>query len=120
MQREWNIVQMMNGNIKVESKLDEGTKFTVTIFRIAVESYCEQDFSEKLSTFFEEKDLPNYQIVIHGVKSTSLTIGLRDLSEQAKQLEMACKENNWEYVEGCHAKVYDKYVDALTKLRSVL
>lgn len=91
-----------------------------SIFRIAVESYCEQDFSEKLSTFFEEKDLPNYQIVIHGVKSTSLTIGLRDLSEQAKQLEMACKENNWEYVEGCHAKVYDKYVDALTKLRSVL
>lgn len=27
-----NIVQMMNGDIKVESKLDEGSKFTVTIF----------------------------------------------------------------------------------------
>ncbi len=91
-----------------------------SIYQIAVESYCEQDFSEKLSAFFEEKDLANYQILIHGVKSTSLTIGLCDLSEQAKQLEMACKENNWEYVEEHHAKVFEKYVDVLEKLRSVL
>ena len=91
-----------------------------SIYQIAVESYCEQDFSEKLSTFFEEKDLPNYQIVIHGVKSTSLTIGLRDLSEQAKQLEQACKDNNWAYVEENHAKVYETYVDMLAKLKSVL
>lgn len=27
-----NLVQMMNGNIKVESKLNEGTKFTVTVY----------------------------------------------------------------------------------------
>ena len=91
-----------------------------SIYQIAVESYCEQDFSEKLSTFFEEKDLPNYQIIIHGVKSTSLTIGLRDLSEQAKQLEQACKDNNWAYVEEHHNKVYETYVDILAKLKSVL
>lgn len=91
-----------------------------SIYQIALESYCEQDFSEKLSAFFQEKDIANYQILVHGVKSTSLTIGLCDLSEWAKQLEQACKDNNWEYVEGHHAKVYEKYVDILKKIKSVL
>lgn len=91
-----------------------------SVYRIALQSYCKQDFSEKLSAFFQDKDIRNYQILIHGVKSSSLTIGLRDLSEQAKQLEQACKDNNWEYVEAYHAKVCEKYVDVLTKLKSIL
>lgn len=91
-----------------------------SIYQIALESYCEQDFSEKLSVFFKEKDIPNYQILIHGVKSTSLTIGLCDLSEQARQLEQACKDNNWGYVEEHHARVCEKYVDVLEKIKSVL
>ena len=90
------------------------------IYRIAMESYCEQDFSENLSVYFQEKDLKNYQILIHGVKSSSLSIGLCDLSEQAKQLEAACKDNNWAYVEENHAKVYEKYVDVVKTLKSIL
>ena len=90
------------------------------ILKIALESYCEQDLTEKLSKYFEEKDLPNYQILIHGVKSSSLTIGMNELSAQAKELEQACKENNWAYIEENHAQVYEKYADVLEKLRSIL
>ena len=106
-----------------EIDTEAGMKYCMddeSIYRIAIESYCEQDFSEKLAAFYEAKDLPNYQILIHGVKSSSLTIGLHDLSGQAKQLEQACKENNWGYVEEHHAEVYEKYVDVLDKLNRVI
>ncbi len=91
-----------------------------SIYQSAVESYCQQDFSEKLSAFFREKDMENYQIIIHGVKSSSLTIGLCQLSEQAKKLEQACKDKDWEYVETHHPQVYKDYVAVLNKLNSMI
>lgn len=91
-----------------------------SIYQIAVESYCQQDFSEKLSAFFREKDMENYQIIIHGVKSSSLIIGLCQLSEQAKKLEQACKDKDWEYVEVHHPQVYKDYVAVLNKLNSMI
>jgi hypothetical protein len=45
-----------------------------------------------------------------------LTIGAAELSEQAKALEMACKENNIAYVQDNHAGVlehYEAFVHAL-------
>lgn len=41
-----NLVQMMNGDIKVESKLNEGTKFTITVY-LKIDKY-KQDDVEKL------------------------------------------------------------------------
>lgn len=90
------------------------------ILQVALESYCEQDFSGDLGKFFEAKDIPNYQILVHGVKSTSLTIGLCDLSEKAKQLEQACKDNNWDYIEANHEEMLAKYADVLAKIKSIL
>ena len=103
--------------------IEAGMKYCMndeSVYRIAIESFCEQDLTEQLNAYFRAKDIPNYQILVHGVKSSSLTIGMNVLSEQAKQLEMACKDNNWEYVEEHHREVYENYVDALKKLRSVL
>lgn len=90
------------------------------ILQIAVSSYCEQDFTGDLQKYFDAKDVPNYQIIIHGIKSTSLTIGLTDLSEKAKALEMACKENNVAYIEENHAPVLALYTDILGRLKSAL
>ena len=106
-----------------EIDIDAGMKYCINdeaVYKIAIESYCEQDLTQKLDTYFKEKDIPNYQILVHGVKSSSLTIGLNELSEKAKQLEMACKENNWEYVEEHHKDVFENYVEVLEQLRSVL
>lgn len=46
-----NIVQMMNGSIEVESKINEGTKFTVTIF-------LKLQTAEKTISYEEFLDLP--------------------------------------------------------------
>ena len=90
------------------------------ILKIAIESYCEQDFSEKLTQFFKEKAIHNYQVLVHAIKSSSLTIGMNALSEQAKQLEQSCKDNNWSYVKEYHKQMYENYTDILTKLNNFL
>jgi CheY-like chemotaxis protein/HPt (histidine-containing phosphotransfer) domain-containing protein/anti-sigma regulatory factor (Ser/Thr protein kinase) len=98
-------------------------------------SYCmnEEDFySEMLSEYqksdkpalmtqyFEAKDWENYRITVHSLKSTSLTIGAATLSERAKALEMACKENNETYINENHAGVLADYVKFLEELGKAL
>ena len=50
---------------------------------------------------------------VHALKSTALSIGGEKLSEMAKALEMAGKENNIAFIKDNHKKameVYDKPV----------
>jgi HPt (histidine-containing phosphotransfer) domain-containing protein len=65
-------------------------------------------------------DIESYRIAIHSLKSTSLTIGAVQLSEMAKALEIACKENNVEYVREQHEKCMDAYKMILDKLSKFL
>ncbi len=53
---------------------------------------------KKLSDAFNAKDWKTYTITAHAVKSTSLTIGAKVLSEMAKEHEFAGKENREEFI----------------------
>lgn len=52
-----NLVQMMNGDIKVESKLNEGTKFTITVY-LKIDRYKQDDVEElqELSVLVADDD----------------------------------------------------------------
>lgn len=60
-----------------------------------LQAYYEQgqEYLQKLPQLYEEEDWRGYSIIAHAIKSTSLTIGAATLSEQAKQQELAAKEN---------------------------
>lgn len=47
----------------------------------------------KIQEHLDMRNLKNYTIEVHGLKSSALTIGATSLSELAKELEMAAKEN---------------------------
>ena len=69
-----------------------------------------------LSKFIEAKDLKNYEIVIHSIKSTSATIGADVPHKLAQKLESAAKENDLDYVLSNHDEFlagYDKVLDAV-------
>lgn len=53
-----------------------------------------QKYVEKLPLCYEQRDWENYAIMVHAIKSTSLTIGANQLSEKAKVQEMEAKAKN--------------------------
>lgn len=52
-----------------------------------------------IQQLFDEKSWKNYVIEVHALKSTSLTIGAKELSERAKELELAGKAGNYKMIE---------------------
>lgn len=48
--------------------------------------------------YFAAGDLYNYEIIVHALKSTSLSIGATELSEQAKAHEMAAKSEDKDFI----------------------
>ena len=65
--------------------------------------------AEKIQAAFESDDVKNYQILVHALKSTSLSIGATALSERAKNLELAAKENRLEELRANHGALMVEY-----------
>ncbi len=63
----------------------------------------------KMEYAFESEDWSSYEIEVHSLKSTSLGIGAKELSEAAKQLENAASENNAGYIKQNHKAVISMY-----------
>lgn len=75
--------------------------------------YMNSDKTSELNDFFAAKDWKNYQIRIHAVKSTSLTIGAKELSAKALALETACKEGREDFILANHDDCMTTYKEIL-------
>ncbi len=80
-------------------------------------AYVEGDKCERLNGFFEQEDWENYRILVHALKSTSLTIGAEALSEQARLLEMAAKKDEVDYIKKKHVSTMEEYVRLLRQIK---
>lgn len=82
----------------------EGSKET---FRFLLQSF--QDNAPKnqkdIIASYEAEDYTNYTIYVHALKSTSKMIGALTLSEKARLLELAGKENKIDYIKESHDEV---------------
>lgn len=93
-------------NIDVPSAVEsaEGSKET---FRFLLQSF--QDNAPKnqkdIIASYESEDYTNYTIYVHALKSTSKMIGALTLSEKARLLELAGKENKIDYIKESHDEV---------------
>ncbi|SDI05429.1 Signal transduction histidine kinase [Pseudobutyrivibrio sp. 49] len=83
-------------------------------------TYMNDDKREQLNKLYQEKDWVNYRIVAHSIKGTSLTIGAPEVSEAAKGLEFAVKEQRYEYIDEHHDEVMKMYGELLEKLKKAL
>ena len=81
-------------------------------------AYCEEwkESGEYAGDLFEKKDWKNYTIAVHGMKSSLYSIGVIRISEMAKQLEFAGKENRIDFIEANHAKLMEAYEVFFTEL----
>lgn len=76
--------------------------------------YIESDKRDAIETAYNNEDWNNYRILVHSLKSTSLSIGAAELSDAALKLEMAAKANDIETIKKYHAGTMQLY-EALLK-----
>lgn len=76
--------------------------------------------NEELRRFRESSDLARYGICAHSLKSTSAMIGAKAFSEQAREMEMACKEGNEAAVFAGHEPFLKAYAALTEQIRSTV
>lgn len=83
-----------------------------------LEIYLEQgeENLERLPAFVEQKDWKNYIVAVHGLKGTSLTIGLQAFSEKSKEQEFAGKEERYDFI----VDGLDDFLDLYRKVLAVV
>ena len=62
-----------------------------------------------MKKYYQVRDWHNYEILVHALKSTSKMIGITDLSEKARALEKAAKENEETYILQNHEAMIRDY-----------
>lgn len=74
----------------------------------------------EINEFFKKEDFESYTILVHALKSTAKTVGADSLSENAKQLEMAAKNHDINYVREHHAELLAEYRQVVQDILRVL
>lgn len=85
-----------------------------------LKDYISEDKTVQLEESYAAEDWENYRIQVHALKSTSLSIGAEELSEEAKALEMAAKEGRVDEIRSNHDRVMRRYRELLQKLKENL
>lgn len=75
-----------------------------------------EENSATIESFYESGDIQNYTIKVHALKSSAKLVGILGLSEKAKQLEDAGKQNDIQFIKGHHASMMSEYREYLEKL----
>ena len=83
----------------------EDEEFYREVLQILLDSHYDME----LRKYYDESDFENYRIKIHAIKSNLANIGAVSVSDMAKQLELALKnENNVSYVRENHDEFMDE------------
>lgn len=71
---------------------------------------------EQIDDFYKGQDWKNYTILVHALKSSALYIGAAQLSEAAKALELAGKEEKISYINAHHEEMLSMYRKLLVRM----
>ena len=83
-------------------------------------TYMDDKRAEKIQAAYDSGDWKNYQILVHALKSTSLSIGAENLSEQAKALELAAKDNSINKIRAGHGDLMAAYEKVRAEIKKWL
>ncbi|MCI8669310.1 MAG: response regulator [Lachnospiraceae bacterium] len=89
-------------------------------YREMLSAYLSTEKRQDIIDFYEKEDWDNYRILVHALKSASLSIGAKGLSEKARQLEMAAKEEDMDFIREHHGETMQNYETLLSSLSGVL
>lgn len=110
---------------KIGVNVEEGLQYcrnNEMIYLKILKKYAEDAAGkiEEIRGYYENKDFENYGIQVHGLKSSSKTMGVMDVSELAKEQEFAAKEGNIDKVDAEHETLFSLYRETTQKILQAL
>lgn len=90
------------------------------VYEKVLHSYLDSDKTEEIEQYYQDKDWKNYQVLVHALKSKSLSIGAEEPAEGARALEAAAREGRTDYIMEHHEEVMNSYRNLLNLLRREL
>ena len=76
------------------------------------------NYSDRLDELYRDENWADYKVLIHGIKSFSKMIGIRDLAEKAKQLEYAARDGEIAVIRKNHAAFLVDYRKVYEDIKS--
>ncbi|MGN0507478.1 MAG: ATP-binding protein [Lachnospiraceae bacterium] len=90
-------------------------------YREILQTFLASHSDTELNRYYEESDFDNYRIKVHAMKTNLANIGAKKVSEMAKQLELALKnENNVSYVREHHEEFIAIYERVLSEVKTYM
>ncbi len=90
----------------------------VDFYQKMLNIFASSNHMKEINELFEAKNWTNYQIKVHALKGVALTIGAVGLSESAKSLEQAAKNNKIDFVMANHQSLNELYERVILLINS--
>ncbi|MBO5210130.1 MAG: response regulator [Lachnospiraceae bacterium] len=92
------------------------------MYRELLNSYYGQreKWMTSIPSYIEQEDWENYRILVHSIKSNSMTIGAKNFSEEARKHEFAVKEGNYDLPKKEWKKFLTHYKKVLVQVQDIL
>lgn len=88
------------------------------LYKQVTDMFAAGEKSGLIEEMFGLKDWEKYRVEVHAIKGTALTIGASKLAEMAKDIDLAIKQGNPEFVELNHRDFMDEYIKVLDLIKS--
>ncbi len=82
-----------------------------------MEEYARSPSFDRLEECYADGDWENYRILVHTLKTSSLVIGLVELSERAKAMNEAAQARDLAFIRQNHADLMECWRDTVSRLR---
>lgn len=118
------VEETKDGLDKIYPELDiaTGLKYCMDseeFYREMIKDYASNNRYDLIEKTYHDKNLVDFKTYVHGIKSTSLTIGACQLSAMAKELEKAAGEENIAYIDNNYELFMKEYIALVNHIREV-
>ena len=90
------------------------------VYRELLATFVDSDSMSEAQQYYEARDLENYRITVHGLKSSARYVGADRLSDKAKELEDYSKNGDWDAIDREHPNIIPMYRTVETSIRNLL
>ena len=106
-------------DIDIETGLENSG--TAKAYLSVLQIFCStiDEKAEELEHFYKERDIKNYTIRVHALKSSAMIIGAKELGEKARRLENAGKQNDAAYIKKNHKEFVSLFLSFKEILKDV-